>query len=92
MELTTSMAGLKNGHICKKSHLKMVNPRDIAGNAEEENEVSHSLCKGMPFPRSQKSLLINIIMKRKCSSDPYSLNLLDFFVVISPTQPTITKD
>ena len=29
--VTTSMVGLKNGHIRKKSH-----PRDIAGNAEEE--------------------------------------------------------
>ena len=29
--VTTLMVGLKNGHIRKKSHPKMVNPRDIAG-------------------------------------------------------------
>ena len=37
--MTTSMVGLeKNGHIRKKSHQKMVNPRDMTGNAEDEEE------------------------------------------------------
>ena len=33
--LTTSMVGLKNGHL-RKNLTKMVNPRDIAGNTKEE--------------------------------------------------------
>ena len=32
------MVGLKNGHVRKKSRPKMVNPRDIAGDAEEEED------------------------------------------------------
>ena len=37
--VTASTVGLKrNGHIRKKISHKMVNPRDLAGNAEEEDE------------------------------------------------------
>ena len=37
--VTTSMVGLKDGHMCKHSS-KMVNPRDIAWNAEKEEDGS----------------------------------------------------
>ena len=35
---------IKNGHMSKNSHQKKVNPRDLAGNAEEEdhNPISPS--------------------------------------------------
>ena len=35
--VTFANGWIENGHICKISP-KMVNPRDIAGNAEEEEE------------------------------------------------------
>ena len=35
--VTTLMVGLKNGHIRRKSHPKMVNPRDIAGESRRSS-------------------------------------------------------
>ena len=36
--MTASVVGLKNGHIRKKISPKMANPKDLAGNVEEEEE------------------------------------------------------
>ena len=42
--MTTSMVGLINSHT-QKSHPKMVNPRDIAGEGKEEEEETHTHTK-----------------------------------------------
>ena len=39
LNVATSMVGFKNSHI-RKNLIKMVNSRDTAGNAEEEEEMS----------------------------------------------------
>ena len=42
------MVGLKNGHIRKKSHPKVVNPRDIAGERKKKK-------KKKTHPKTQKT-------------------------------------
>ena len=56
--VTTSMVGLKNSHVRKKSHQKMVNPRDIAGNAEETEDVTRywMLTRWSAIPLQNKTL------------------------------------
>ena len=40
--VTTLVVGLKNGHIRKKSHPKVVNPRDIAGERKKKKKKDRS--------------------------------------------------
>ena len=54
------------GHIHKKISPKMVNPRDIAGNTEEEEVVTNLTLKG------PSSLVVNLNFTRKKKNPAFS--------------------
>ena len=53
--VTTLMVGLKNGHHTQKSHPKVVNPRDIAGERKKKNNNKTTTTKQQQQKKQKKS-------------------------------------